>query len=118
MSVITQGKVCVITQGDDITEYAFPVKRIPRTYPLPVRFVLLFLTLLRYSWRSDVWYINGLELPAVLAGKLLRKRMIMKIVGDYAWERAMNSGLTDDSIDDFRLSFHRCPGRTKERTGF
>lgn len=94
--------VCVITLGDAIGTYPFPVKRVSRTAPLPIRLLRLFVTLIRYGWRSDVWYINGLELPAVLAGKLLRKRMVMKIVGDYAWERAMNAGLTPDSIDDFQ----------------
>ncbi len=95
-------KVCVITLGDSIAEYPFPVKRISRAYRLPLRLFLLFVTFLRYGWSSDVWYINGLELPAVFAGKLLRKRMVMKIVGDYAWERAMNGKLTADGIDAFQ----------------
>ncbi len=95
-------KLCVITLGNDTTAYPFPVKRVSRSLPLPVRLVLLFLTLIYHGWRSDVWYINGLELPAVLAGKLLRKRLIMKVVGDYAWERALNARLTRDGIDDFQ----------------
>ena len=94
--------ICVVTLGDAPEEYPFFVKRISRSYPLPVRLLLLFFALLRYSRHSDVWYINGLELPAVFAGKLLRKRMVMKIVGDYAWERAMNGNLTSDSIDEFQ----------------
>lgn len=96
-------QVCVVTQGEhDATVYPFPVQRISRNYPLPLRLLLLFATMLRYGWRSDIWYINGLEVPAVLAGKMLRKRLIMKIVGDYAWERAMNVGATTDMIDDFQ----------------
>jgi glycosyltransferase involved in cell wall biosynthesis len=94
--------VCVITLGEDLPEYPFPVKKVSRTYPLVLRFVMLFVVLIRCGWRSDVWYINGLELPAVLAGKLLRKRMIMKVVGDYAWERAMDKILTSDTIDAFQ----------------
>lgn len=94
--------VCVITLGEDVAGYPFPVKKVSRTYSLPLRLAVLFVFLIRYGWRSDIWYINGLELPAVLAGKLLRKRMVMKIVGDYAWERAMNLGLTTDCIDEFQ----------------
>ena len=94
--------VIVITLGDEKLDVPFPVQRISRRFPLPLRIFLVFLTLLRHGWHSDVWYINGLELPAVLAGKLLRKRLVMKIVGDYAWERSMNRGLTWDSIDDFQ----------------
>ena len=97
-----QHDVMVITLGEASNDYPFPVKRVSRSHALPVRLFLLFWTLVRYGWRSDVWYINGLEFPAVFAGKLLRKRMVMKIVGDYAWERAMNNGLTDASIDDFQ----------------
>ncbi len=94
--------VCVVTLGDDAQTFPFPVYRISRALPLPIRLLRLFMTLLRVGWKADVWYINGLEVPAVLAGKLLRKRLIMKIVGDYAWERAMNLGLTTNSIDDFQ----------------
>ena len=95
-------RVCVVTLGDDAQAFPFPVHRISRALPLPLRLLRLFFTLLRVGWNADVWYINGLEVPAVLAGKLLRKRLIMKIVGDYAWERAMNLGATTDAIDDFQ----------------
>jgi len=94
--------LCVVTLGDDIVEFPFPVKRVSRKHPLPVRLIFLFGVLLRYGWRSDVWYINGLEFPAVLAGKLLRKRMVMKIVSDYAWERALNQELSADSVHEFQ----------------
>lgn len=95
-------EVCVVTLGDDTQRFLFPVRRVSRRLPLPLRLLLLFFTLLRYGRSYRVWYINGLELPAVLAGKLLRKRLVMKIVGDYAWERAMNKGLTTDSLDEFQ----------------
>lgn len=95
--------LCVITLGDEGGKQPFPVKRISRTYPVPLRLLLLFMVLIRYGWRYEIWYINGVELPAVLAGKLLRKRMVLKVVGDYAWERAVNVGLTTDAIDEFQF---------------
>lgn len=95
-------EVCVVTLGDDTQALPFPVWRVSRKFPLPVRLLLLFFILLWHGRSFFVWYINGLELPAILAGKLLRKRLVMKIVGDHAWERAMNQGLTTDSIDDFQ----------------
>jgi len=95
-------EVCVVTLGDDAQAGSFPVYCISRALSLPLRLLRLFFMLLRVGRKADVWYINGLEVPAVLAGKLLRKRLIMKIVGDYAWERAMNLGLTTDSIDAFQ----------------
>ncbi len=101
------GDVCVVTLGDDRQPFPFPVRRVSRKVPLLLRMFLLWLTLIRTGWNADVWYLNGLELPAVLAGSLLRKRLIMKVVGDYAWERAMNTGLTTDSIDDFQQKKQR-----------
>lgn len=95
-------QVTVITLGDERLDFPFPVKRISRRSSLPLRLLRVFLTLLRHGWRSEVWYINGLELPAVLAGKLLRKRLVMKIVSDYAWERAGNQKLTTDSVLEFQ----------------
>ncbi len=92
----------VVTQGTAHENDPLYVTRISRNSPLPIRLFLIFWVLMRNGWRCDVWYINGLELPAVLAGTLLRKRMVMKIVGDYAWERAMNFGLTNDLIDQFQ----------------
>ncbi|MDY0093955.1 MAG: glycosyltransferase family 4 protein [Candidatus Vecturithrix sp.] len=107
-SLHQQGEdVCVVTLGDDRQPFPFPVRRVSRKVPLLLRMFLLWLTLIRTGWNADVWYINGLELPAVLAGSLLRKRLIMKVVGDYAWERAMNTGLTTDSIDDFQQKKQR-----------
>lgn len=98
-----QHEVCVITLGDDAEAgYPFAVKRVSRAYPWPLRLVMIWLLVLRYGWTCDLWYINGLELPAVLAGKLLGKAMILKVVGDYAWERAMNAGLTRDDIEAFQ----------------
>ena len=94
--------VSVVTLGDDSLDFPFPVLRISRRLPLPVRLLKLFFVLVREGRSADVWYINGLELPAVLAGKLLRKRLVMKVVGDYAWERAMNHALTSDLIDEFQ----------------
>ncbi|PID60392.1 hypothetical protein CSB45_00255 [candidate division KSB3 bacterium] len=95
-------KVVVVTLGDHPPDAPFPVWQVSRKLPLPLRILKLFCVLVQKGWSADVWYINGLELPAVLAGKLLRKALVMKVVGDYAWERAMNTGLTSDAIDKFQ----------------
>lgn len=102
-SLHAQGQaVSVVTLGEDAPALLFPVRRVSRKLSLPVRLLRLFFMLLRHGRRARVWYLNGLELPAILAGKLLRKRLVMKIVGDHAWERAMNQGVTTDSIDEFQ----------------
>ena len=95
-------EVRVVTLGAEALDLPFRVRRIARRHALPLRLLLVCWACLREGWRSEVWYINGLELPAVLAGKLLRKRLVMKIVSDYAWERAFNQGLTRDSVSAFQ----------------
>lgn len=54
-------------------------------------------------WRArgtDVVYAQdpvSVGLPALLATKLLRKKFVLKIVGDYAWEQGvLRAGITDD----------------------
>lgn len=61
-----------------------------KKYPKGLRHLLYFLCLLRLSINKDVIYaqnVTSAGLPALLAAKLLRKRFILKIVGDAAWEQ-------------------------------
>jgi glycosyltransferase involved in cell wall biosynthesis len=61
--------------------------------------------LLRAARHADILYVQGLagpEMVAVLAGRLLRKPVALKIVGDNAWEYAIRMGLTHDGIEAFQ----------------
>jgi glycosyltransferase involved in cell wall biosynthesis len=49
-----------------------------------------------------VLYINGLYLEAMIANYLLRKPVVQKIVGDWAWERAINKGWIKDNFEEFQ----------------
>jgi glycosyltransferase involved in cell wall biosynthesis len=46
--------------------------------------------------------VNGLEHQAAHAASIVRRRYVLKIVGDTVWESARNAGLTASSIDDFQ----------------
>ena len=62
--------------------------------------------LLRYRG-ADIWYIQGplvVGFIASLIGFLLRKRMVMKFVGDISWETASRKGRTDKNLDEFLQS--------------
>lgn len=88
-------------QGD----WPYPVTRISRGLPLPRRLAVAAGALLRAARHADVLYVQGLagpEMVAVLVGRLLRKPVALKIVGDNAWEYAIRTGLADDGIDDFQ----------------
>ena len=47
-------------------------------------------------------FVNGLFLESVLANFLLRKPLVQKIVGDWAWERACNKGWIVENFEDFQ----------------
>jgi glycosyltransferase involved in cell wall biosynthesis len=86
--------------------FDFPVHRVSRGLPLPRRLLTAFATLLRAARQSDALYVQGLagpEMVAVFAGRLLRKPVALKIVGDNAWEYAIRKGLTTDGIDEFQV---------------
>jgi glycosyltransferase involved in cell wall biosynthesis len=95
-------EVRVLVFGDFslATAYPYPVTRIPRR-TLPVRWSHYA----RAAWpeirRADLLFINSLGLPLIGTGN---KPRVLKIVGDLAWERAVNKGWippTED-IDTFQ----------------
>ncbi len=73
-----------------------------RSRSLPLRMLTVFGRLLRHVGWADLVYVNGLELPAVLAARLKKRPCLLKIVGDYAWERARLRGGTSLSVEEFQ----------------
>ena len=94
-------EVRLLTFGDAPVEgYPYPVRRIPRRF-LPLRFADYARAARPLAQWSDLIFINSLGLP--LVGLPPRPR-VLKVVGDLAWERAVNRGWippTED-IDAFQ----------------
>ena len=103
-------KVTVVTLSDSLQphdqSYSFRLLRIRRAIFKPWRFALTVATILREGRRSEVLYVNGLYIEAVVANFLLRKPLVQKIVGDWAWERATNKGWVKDSFEEFQRQRH------------
>jgi glycosyltransferase involved in cell wall biosynthesis len=99
-------KLTVVTLSDrldhDDRSYSFPVHRIRRGLLKPLRFLFTVRRILREGRGAQVLYVNGLYLEAVIANYLLRKPMVQKIVGDWAWERATNKGWVKDNFEEFQ----------------
>ena len=99
-------KITVMTLSDsldhDDRSYTFPVHRIRRGLFKPWRFLLTVLRIVREGRSAQVLYVNGLYLEAVIANYLLRKPMVQKIVGDWAWERSTNKRWIKDNFDEFQ----------------
>jgi glycosyltransferase involved in cell wall biosynthesis len=98
--------VTVVTLSDRLDHedggYPFRVIRLPRRAFKPWRMGRTVLALLRLGRRADVLFVNGLALESVLANFVLRKPLVMKVVGDLAWERATGRGWTADDFETFQ----------------
>jgi glycosyltransferase involved in cell wall biosynthesis len=102
--------VRVLTFGDAPVEgYPYPLRRVPRRV-LPVRMAAYA----RAAWpemrRADRVFVNSLGLPLPAHP---RKPRVLKVVGDLAWERAVNRGWlppTED-VDTFQTWYY--PARVR-----
>jgi glycosyltransferase involved in cell wall biosynthesis len=102
--------VAVITYGDleDEYDYPYPVIRISRRQPIPVRLIKFVYHILSIGRRCDLLFVNDYGVPAVVANAFLRKPVAMKLVGDFAWEYSIRHGLIDknEGIDEFQEKSH------------
>jgi glycosyltransferase involved in cell wall biosynthesis len=94
-------EIRVIAYGNDpVIDYPYPLTRI-RFDTLPVRMARYMAAYREAAAWADLIYLNSLGLPRFSD---TNKPRVMKVVGDYAWERAVNKGLiapTED-IDVFQ----------------
>ena len=69
-----------------------------------VRQVRLFPTILGAAKGMELIYAQGpvvVGLTSLIAGKLMRKPVVVKFVGDIAWENAFNLGRTSRFLEEF-----------------
>jgi glycosyltransferase involved in cell wall biosynthesis len=97
--------VQVITLADNPADggaYAFPVRRIRRGMSRLPRMLRTIADIARSARSADIIFANGLFIEAAIAAGLVRKPLVMKIVGDWAWERASNARIGDRDMADFQ----------------
>lgn len=85
-----------------------------KKYPQPLRIFLYFLRLFKNAGGCDLIYAFNLVscgLPACWASKILRKRLFMRLGGDFLWERAVESGRTLKPLREY----YQSPKTLKER---
>lgn len=92
----------------------YKVCRVSRSLKLPFRYAHYFWKVLRSSWKADVIFAQdavAAGFPAWLVAKLLRKKYVVKVVGDFAWEHAVvqdgYAGSVDDFQDEKKLAFSK-----------
>ncbi len=75
-----------------------------RYLPKIIRHIVYIWKLLKSSKKCELIYALdpvSVGLPALFVSKVLRKRMILRIGGDYAWEQATSRFNILDDLDDF-----------------
>jgi glycosyltransferase involved in cell wall biosynthesis len=95
----------VITLSDapqDDGQSPFAVRRIPRGMARLPRMVKTITLIAEAARRAQVIFANGLFIEAVLARVLAPRPLVMKVVGDWAWERATLNRQTEDGLEDFQ----------------
>ena len=84
----------------------YKVIRILRNQNLVIRWIKTVFNMIAYGRDAELIFVNGLPMEAYIANLFLRKKLIRKIVGDWAWERGRNKGITNDSFDEFQKNKH------------
>ncbi len=99
-------EVTVLTLSEDLNidknDYPFRVIRLVRGEFKPVRFLRTMAAVWHLGQVSDLIFVNGLALESVLVNFVLRKPLVLKVVGDLAWEWTSNRGWTEDNFEDFQ----------------
>jgi len=91
--------------GSGEEEPGFPVHRVPRHPFVAHRYLSFYRAALSAARRADVIYAQdplSVGLPSLLAGKTSGRPLVVKIVGDLAWEIAVDLNRTMDSFQDFQ----------------
>lgn len=83
-------------------------------YPQPLRILFYFLNLFKNALNCDLIYIFNLTscgLPAYWVSHILKKKFIVRIGGDFLWERAVESGRTKETLSEY----YQSPKMLKEK---
>lgn len=103
-------KVTVVTYSPvrrhaEDEELPFRVVRVWRALPLGMRQLVYLMKLFIVAKDADVILsLNAVSagLPASIIARVRRKRLVVKVVGDAAWERAADKGATYLMLDDYQ----------------
>jgi len=99
-------KITVITLSEDLNHddsiYPFKIIRLRRGIFKPWRWILTVFLIYKFGKKADLIFVNGLAMEAVLANIILCKPIIMKIVGDLAWEKSVAKGWVSDNFEEFQ----------------
>lgn len=110
-------EVHVLTLADErkhLSNNSWKITALSRNTWTPMRFIFTIFIAIKLLRKCDAVFVNGLHEELGIALRFIKRKSIAKIVGDPVWERAINSKLTNLTIEEFnskKLSgkqlFHR-----------
>jgi len=95
----------IVAYGEKQPEDGKNIFRISRRWPKGLRHIFYFLKIFRLGSNADIIFAQdpvSSGLPAFLAAWLLRKKFLIKIVGDYAWEQGVQRFGVQELPDEFQ----------------
>ena len=98
--------VICLTDRKQADNLNFKVVRILRNQNLLIRWIKTVSQIIRQGYNADLLFVNGLPMESYIANIFTRKKLIRKIVGDWAWERGMNKKIINESFDVFQNKKH------------
>lgn len=84
--------------------------------PKLIRHFLYFRELLRKSADADMIYALdpvSVGLPALFASQVMRRKLVLRIAGDYAWEQGSQRFGVTDMLDDFAKAYKKYPWQVR-----
>jgi len=97
--------VKIISYGESAANDSIKIVKVSRKIPWGLRHLDYFWKVYCFGRESDIIFAQdavSAGLPALLAAKILRKKFILKVVGDYAWEQGFLRFGVKDLPDDFQ----------------
>jgi glycosyltransferase involved in cell wall biosynthesis len=85
----------------------YRIIRVWRKIPKILRHLIYYFKARKWGKKSDlILALNAISagIPAMWVARSLKKKFVVKIVGDYAWEKAINTGKTYLLLNDFQKS--------------
>lgn len=98
-------RITVVTYGKNFDKnQKYRIIGISRKWPMGIRQFLYLIKILAAAINTDgILALDslGAGLPAMLAGKILRKKLVIRIGGDFLWERYVEAGLGELTLAEF-----------------
>lgn len=97
--------ICLSDRLDhDDSARPFKVTRLPRRTFWPLRIAKTVFTVWRAARRNALVFVHGLASESAVGSAFAGRATVHKVVGDYAWERAVGRGAYRATIDEYQTA--------------